>query len=192
VTGKAIIVSAPSGAGKSTIVAYLMQRIPLLAFSISACSRSKRKNETDGVHYYFISAEDFREKIRNDEFVEWQEVYPGSYYGTLKSEIDRIWNEKKIPVFDVDVFGGMNLKKYFGENALAIFIQPPSREVLETRLRERNADSDESLEKRISKAGYELSFAGKFDMIVINDDLEDACNRAFNEVEMFLNDENQI
>jgi guanylate kinase len=185
---KAIIVSAPSGAGKSTIVQHLMKELPQLAFSVSACSRNKRESETDGVHYYFISADEFRKKIVTQEFVEWEEVYPGSYYGTLKSELERIWNLGKFPVFDVDVVGGLNLKKYFGDDALALFIQPPSEEELEVRLRNRNTESEESLLKRLGKAKQELSTAGQFDRIVVNDDLDVACGEALQIVKNFLKD----
>ena len=183
---KAIIISAPSGAGKTTIVKHLLDVIPELEFSISACSRLKREGETDDRDYYFQTAEEFREKISNDEFVEWQEVYPGSYYGTLKSELQRIQDAGKYPVFDVDVFGGLNLKKYFGDNALAVFIQPPSTQVLEDRLRNRKTDNEESLKKRIAKAEYEISLAGEFDQIIINDDLVTVFNKAVYEVRNFL------
>jgi guanylate kinase len=185
-TGKAIIVSAPSGAGKTTIVRHLLETFPKLAFSVSACSRPKRENEKHGVDYYFISPDEFREKICLDEFVEWQEVYPGNYYGTLKSELVRILADEKIPIFDVDVVGGLNLKRFFGENALAIFVQPPSLEVLEVRLVNRKSESEASLKKRIAKAEKELDSAKKFDQIIINDDLENACSEAVNIVENFL------
>ena len=184
--GRAIIVSAPSGAGKTSIVKHLLSAIPRLEFSISACSRPKRENETDGKDYYFITAEDFRKKIDAAEFVEWQEVYPGSYYGTLKSELDRIWQEGKIPLFDLDVVGGINLKNYFGSAALAIFISPPSLRELENRLRNRNTESEESLGKRLGKMEYELGFAGKFDVSVTNDDLDNASDEATRKVNGFL------
>ncbi|NQV02877.1 MAG: guanylate kinase [Bacteroidia bacterium] len=171
---KAIIISAPSGAGKSTIVEHLLKRFPRLEFSVSACSRPKRGCEVAGKDYHFLSLDEFRNKIARDEFVEWEEVYPGSYYGTLKSELERIWKSGKVPVFDVDVVGGINLKRYLSEQALAIFIQPPSIQALEERLRNRATDSEESLKKRLVKAESELTYAGKFDRIVINDDLEKA------------------
>jgi len=183
---KAIIVSAPSGAGKTTIVRHLLDIFPQLEFSISACSRPRRINESDGSDYYFMSASAFREKIKQDEFIEWQEVYPGSYYGTLKSELQRIWSENRYPIFDVDVYGGMNLKKYFGEEALAIFIQPPSIGVLENRLRNRGTESEESLQKRLSKTRHELTFASEFDRIVVNDDISSASDQATTEVSSFL------
>ena len=183
---KVIIISAPSGAGKTTIVKHLLEVFPQLAFSVSACSRPKRENEKEGVDYYFITSHKFREKICTDEFVEWQQVYPGNYYGTLKSELARIIASGKIPIFDVDVLGGLNLKKYFGENALAIFVQPPTLEILENRLRSRKTESEESLKKRIAKAEKELSLAHQFDRIIINDDLESAFNKAVDEVKKFL------
>jgi guanylate kinase len=187
--GKAIIVSAPSGAGKTTIVKHLLKVIPQLEFSISACSRSKREEETDGKDYYFISGDDFRKKISGDEFVEWQEVYPGSYYGTLKSEMDRIWSAGKTPIFDVDVVGAVNLKTYFGEQGLGIFIHPPSIEELANRLRKRGTESDETLRKRIDKAAYELTFAPRFDKIVVNDNLEVKCGEVVGLVKGFLEGE---
>jgi guanylate kinase len=185
--GKAIIVSAPSGAGKTTIVRYLLGAVPELRFSVSACSRPKRNEETDGKDYYFISADDFRNKIVNDDFVEWQEVYPGSFYGTLKSEMDRIWLLGKTPIFDVDVVGGLNLKKYFGADALALFIQPPTIEELESRLRNRATESEETLQKRLGKAAYELNFAPRFDEIIINDNLQLKCLEVSNLIKTFIN-----
>ncbi len=183
---KAIIVSAPSGAGKTTIVRHLLDHFPQLQFSISACSRPKRSSEKDGSDYYFMSAEEFRQKIQQEEFVEWQEVYPGSYYGTLKSELDRIWSEQKVPIFDVDVYGGLNLKKYFGAESLALFIQPPSIDVLETRLRNRGSENEETLKKRMDKAAQELSVANSFDRIIVNDDICSACEQVNSEVSLFL------
>ncbi|MFH1160043.1 MAG: guanylate kinase [bacterium] len=185
-TQKAIIVSAPSGAGKSTIVHRLMQRFAEMEFSVSACTRPKRGAEAEGKEYYFLSAEPFLEKVANGEFVEWEEVYPGSYYGTLKSELNRIWGLRKIPVFDVDVKGGLNLKKYFGASALAFFIQPPSLKILEQRLRTRSTESEESLRKRLSKAEYEMSFADKFDEVLVNDDLAQTVDQAIVSVRNFL------
>jgi len=184
--GKAIIVSAPSGAGKTTIVRRLLKAVPQLDFSVSACSRPKREEETNGKDYYFITAGEFREKIARDEFVEWQEVYPGSYYGTLKSEMDRIWSLGRTPIFDVDVVGAVNLKKYFGDAGLGIFIHPPSVAELENRLRKRGTESDEMLRKRLDKAEYELTFARYFDTVVINDDLEDKCMQVTKLVQDFL------
>jgi guanylate kinase len=183
---KAIIVSAPSGAGKTTLVRHLTAALPQLEFSVSACSRQKRENETDGQDYYFISPELFREKIELDEFVEWQEVYPGSYYGTLKSELQRIWEKERIPIFDVDVIGGLNLKKYFGTMALSIFIQPPSLEILESRLKNRGTETKESLRERLSKTRKELSFAPGFDRIVVNDSIGKASLETIELVSAFL------
>jgi guanylate kinase len=184
--GKAIIVSAPSGAGKTTIVKHLLTVFPGLEFSVSACSRPKRDKESEGKDYYFITADQFREKISNDEFIEWQEVYPGSYYGTLKSEMDRIWAQGKTPIFDVDVFGGINLKKYFGDTALAIFIQPPSQEELEHRLRHRGTENEENLQTRLNKVEKEMIFAGKFDRIIVNDEISTASSKATALITAFL------
>jgi guanylate kinase len=184
--GKAIIVSAPSGAGKTTLVRHLMAAFPQLEFSVSACSRNRRENETDGKDYHFITPADFRKKIENDEFVEWQEVYPGSFYGTLKSELSRIWEDEKIPIFDVDVIGGLNLKKYFGDAALAIFIQPPSIQVLESRLRNRGTETEESIQKRLGKSIQELTFADHFDQVVVNDEIRASSSHACGIVEKFL------
>jgi guanylate kinase len=184
--GKAIIVSAPSGAGKSTIVKRLTGALPQLEFSVSVCSRPKREGETEGKDYHFISAETFRSHIEACDFLEWEEVYPGSFYGTLKAEIRRIWKLGKVPVFDVDVVGGLNLKRYFKASGLSIFIQPPSLEVLEARLRKRGTDSEESLRKRIGKAEHELSYASKFDQIIVNDELERAATEISATVTRFL------
>ena len=183
---KAIIVSAPSGAGKTTIVKHLLTVIPELEFSISACSRPKRESETDGRDYYFISVEEFRKKIENDEFVEWEEVYPGNYYGTLKSELERIWGKGSFPIFDVDVIGGLNLKKYFGEKALAIYIKPPSMYALQERLQKRGTENEESYRKRLGKAENELTFSDRFDVAIVNDQLENAYTKTVNIVKSFL------
>ena len=186
IQGKAIIVSAPSGAGKTTIVRHLLSVIPGLSFSVSACSRPIRNGEIDGKDYYFITADEFRTKIEEDEFVEWEEVYSGSYYGTLKSELERIWSLRRIPIFDVDVAGGMNLKKYFGEKALAIFIHPPSLDELKKRLIGRNTENEGSLQKRLIKTEEELAFAGRFDELIVNDQLENTCAEAVRIVNEFL------
>lgn len=185
---KAIIISAPSGAGKSTIVHRLMERFPRLGFSVSACSRPPRGNEVDGVDYHFLSTDEFRTRIRRNEFVEWQEVYPGNYYGTLKSELERLRGEGKVPLFDVDVVGAVSLKIYFGPSALAIFIQPPSLEILEDRLRKRGTDTEESLDRRMAKAGKELTCAQQFDAVVINDDLDLAIEETAKLAEVWLID----
>jgi guanylate kinase len=172
---KAIIFSAPSGAGKTTIVHHLMKIDALkLAFSISATSRSMRHNETNGKDYYFLHPDEFLQKAQKGAFLEWEEVYKDQYYGTLKSEIDRIWSEGKNVIFDVDVQGGMNLKKIFGDKALAIFVQPPSIEILNFRLRNRSTESAEKIAMRIHKAASELKFASKFDVQLMNDDLSSA------------------
>jgi guanylate kinase len=188
-TGKAIIVSAPSGAGKTTIVKHLVATLPILEFSVSACSRNKREEEINGRDYYFIPLDDFRGRIARDEFIEWQEVYPGNYYGTLKSEMERIWNLNKVPIFDVDVIGGLNLKRYFGSTGLAIFIQPPSVRELENRLRNRGSESEEMIQKRLSKAAYELDFANRFDTVVVNDDLKSKLLEVVGIVSSFINHE---
>lgn len=184
--GKLIIFSAPSGSGKSTIVQHLMSQGLGLAFSISATSRQPRENEVDGREYHFIAPEKFRDLIEKKAFIEWEEVYPGQFYGTLHSELDRIWEEGGHAVFDIDVVGGLNLKKEFGERACAIFIEPPSIEVLEERLRSRGSDDEASLKRRLDKAGYEMKFAPQFDRIVINDHLEEAQSEALTIVREFL------
>lgn len=184
--GKCIIFSAPSGAGKTTIVHYLLKQDLGLEFSVSACSRDPRDNEVDGKDYYFLGIDGFRKKINENAFVEWEEVYTNNFYGTLKSEMERIWNDGKTVIFDVDVIGGLNLKKQFGDDALAVFVQPPSYDELEKRLRGRSTESEEKINQRMEKANKELSFAEKFDMILINDDLETACNKAEEVVRRFL------
>jgi guanylate kinase len=185
-SGKLVIFSAPSGAGKSTIVRHLMGRDLGLAFSISATSRQPREGELDGREYYFRTPGAFRDLIEKQAFIEWEEVYPGQYYGTLHSELERIWKEGLHAVFDIDVMGGLNLKKAFGDRACAIFIQPPSMEVLEQRLRSRGSDSEASLRTRIEKAGQEMQYASQFDHIVVNDRLEDAQAEAEGHVRKFL------
>jgi len=172
--GKVVIFSAPSGAGKSTVVSHLLGLHPEFEFSISASSREPRGSEKDGVEYYFISAGRFRELIAQNAFVEHEEVYRDRFYGTLKSEVERIWAKGNVIIFDVDVKGGYNLKKYFGPQALSVLIVPPSMEVLETRLRGRGTDSEADIEERLAKAGKEIDFArGRFDVEVVNDKLED-------------------
>lgn len=184
--GKAIIFSAPSGAGKTTIVKSLLEKELPLLFSISACSRNRRPNEINGKDYHFLSLDDFKSKIASNAFVEWEEVYENNYYGTLKSEIERIWNNHQHVVFDVDVVGGLNLKRHFGDNALAIFIEPPSLDILFKRLENRATESKKSLNARIEKATYEMTFSSSFDLIVVNDNLEKAKNDAFEKVKKFL------
>lgn len=185
--GKVIIFSAPSGAGKSTVVNHLLGLYPQFEFSISATSRSPRGQEQDGVEYYFIDAERFRELIAQDAFVEYEEVYHDRFYGTLKSEVERIWQKGHVIVFDVDVKGGVNLKKYFGDAALSVLIVPPSMEVLEKRLRGRGTDSEEAIRERLDKAASELEFAaGKFDRDLVNDRLEETFAEAEALVDSFL------
>ena len=183
---KVIIFSAPSGSGKSTIVNYLLSRGLGLEFSISATCRSPRGEERHGKEYYFFSTEEFRQKIDKDDFLEWEQVYPGCYYGTLKSELERIWAKGHTVVFDVDVVGGVNIKKIFGERALSIFVQAPSVEVLRQRLESRGTDSAEKIEERVAKAEYEMTFADKFDIVVVNDKLESALEQAEKAVRDFL------
>ncbi len=176
---KAIIFSAPSGSGKTTIVKHLLQHNPDLGFSISASTRDRRgRKETNGVDYYFLSPEEFKKKIDNDEFIEWEEVYAGNFYGTLKSEIDRIWGEGKNVIFDVDVKGGINLKKYFGEKALSVFVKVPTLEILKQRLNERGTESEESWSRRVFKAKFEMTFQDKFDVVLLNGDLATATAEA--------------
>ena len=184
---KVIIFSAPSGAGKSTIVNHLLKLYPELEFSISATSRSPRGQERHGVEYYFFSADEFRKMIAEDKFVEYEEVYSGSFYGTLRSEVERIWAKGHAIVFDIDVQGGVNLKRIFGDKALSVFIQAPSVEVLRERLVGRGTDSEEAIEKRIAKATSEMEFAaGKFDYVLINDNLQSALAEAEDTISRFL------
>lgn len=184
--GKVIIFSAPSGSGKSTIVNHLLTQDLGLEFSVSATSRRPRGEEQNGREYYFFSRDEFEQKIGNGEFLEWEEVYPGCFYGTLLSEIDRIWQKGRTVVFDVDVIGGINIKKKFGKDALSIFIQAPSVEELRSRLVGRATDSPEKIEQRISKAEYEMSFASQFDTILVNGQLETALSEAEKTVREFL------
>lgn len=173
--GKLLIFSAPSGSGKTTLVNHLMSEIPNLAFSVSATTRAPRGEEQNGVEYYFMSLEEFQQRVENDEFLEWQEVYPGRCYGTLKAVVEKMQEEGMHVAFDVDVVGGTNIKKFYGDEALSVFIQAPSIEVLRERLVNRQTDSMEEIEKRLAKAQWEMDFAqGKFDCTIINDDLETA------------------
>ncbi len=184
--GKVIIFSAPSGSGKSTIVNHLLKKDLGLEFSVSATCRCPRGQEQNGKEYYFFSQEEFKRKIANNELLEWEEVYPGCFYGTLLSEIDRIWQKNHTVVFDVDVIGGLNIKKKFGHDALAIFIQAPSIEELQKRLIGRATDTLEKIEERVNKALYEMSFAPQFDTIIVNDQLETALSNAEKTVRDFL------
>lgn len=184
---KLIIVSAPSGAGKTTLVKELMKNEDLnLMFSISATSREPRKNEKDEKDYYFLSISEFKEQIEKNDFIEWEEVYKNQYYGTLRSEINRIWGLNKNIIFDVDVKGGLNIKKNYPKNSLSIFVKPPSIEELKNRLQKRGSESIESLKKRIQKAEYEMSFASNFDIVIINDNLEEAINEIYKKTKDFL------
>ena len=184
--GKLVIFSAPSGSGKTTIVRELLKSFPQFEFSISATSRKPRGQEQNGVDYYFMTNEEFRQRVERDEFVEWEEVYEGTCYGTLKSEMERIWSKGNVIIFDVDVMGGINLKKLFGENACSMFIMPPSIEELERRLRGRGTDSEETILKRVAKAEFELSKAPEFDYTVVNDDLQVAIDEAKAIINNFL------
>jgi guanylate kinase len=177
--GKALIFSAPSGSGKTTIVKHLLQANPDLGFSISASTRDKRgRTEQHGKDYYFLTPEEFRKKIDNEEFVEWEEVYDGNYYGTLKTEIEKTWQAGKNVIFDVDVYGGLSLKKYFGDGALAVFVKVPSLDVLRQRLNSRGTESPEVLSRRLYKAQFEMSFQDRFDVVLLNNDLETAIAEA--------------
>ncbi len=183
--GKAIIFSAPSGSGKTTIVKHLLNVNPKLGFSISACTRDRRgRNEVNGKDYFFLTPQEFKEKIDNHEFIEWEEVYAGNFYGTMKSEIERIWSEGGHVIFDVDVKGGLNLKKYFGEKALAVFVKVPSLEVLKSRLTDRNTESEDSLSRRVFKAQFEMGFEDQFDVTLVNEDLDQSLIKA----EQLVND----
>ena len=186
--GKLVIISAPSGSGKSTIVNWLMQEHPELQlyFSISCTSRPPRGTEQNGVEYFFLTPEEFKSKIQNGEFLEHEEVYPGRYYGTLKSQVERQQLAGQNVVFDVDVKGGINIKKYYGDEALSLFIQPPSVEELRRRLTGRGTDTAEAIEERLAKAEYELTFAPQFDHVIVNDDLETAKQEALQTVARFL------
>jgi guanylate kinase len=184
--GKLVIFSAPSGAGKTTIVRHLLSKNFNFGFSISATTRKPRGEEQNGREYYFMSAEEFRNKVKRDEFLEWEEVYPGCFYGTLKSEVDRILKNGQNILFDIDVAGGSNIKKYYGDKALAVFVQPPSIQELENRLIGRSTDDPEVIRERIAKAEYEMGYTVLFDLIIINDKLEDALKEAEEKIGQFL------
>jgi len=185
--GKLIIFSAPSGSGKSTIVNYLLEQGVPVEFSISACSRDPRGEEKHGEHYYFLSPDEFLAKVAANEFLEWEEVYPGRYYGTLRSEVARIWEKGKQVIFDIDVVGGVNLKKQYGEQALSVFIKAPSVAVLKERLVARNTEDETNLNMRLEKAEEEMTFAKDFDIVIVNDDLKTAQHEAFQKVTDFIN-----
>jgi len=185
--GKLIVISAPSGAGKTSIVHYLLEEIPSLSFSVSACSRKKRTNEIDGKDYHFLGVEGFKNKIKVDAFLEWEEVYENQHYGTLKSEVQRIWNNGKTVIFDVDVIGGLNIKKQYPKECLSIFIMPPSIDVLRERLSGRNSESKDKIEIRLNKASEEISRNQEFDTVILNDDFEIACEETLEVIQNFIN-----
>ena len=184
--GKLIVISAPSGAGKTSIVHFLLKNLEELSFSVSACSRVKRKNEVDGVDYHFLSVEEFQKKIKKGDFLEWEEVYKNQYYGTLKSEVERIWQKRKTVTFDVDVVGGLNIKKQYPSECLSIFIMPPSLVVLEERLQKRGSETSESIEKRIAKAKGEIARSGEFDKVILNDNFDIACEGVMQVIRNFI------
>ena len=185
--GKLIVISAPSGAGKTSIVHYLLKNMDALSFSVSACSRDKRENETNGVDYHFLGVEGFKKKIKEDAFLEWEEVYSNQYYGTLKTEVERIWKEDKTVIFDVDVVGGLNIKKQYPKECLSIFIMPPSIDVLRERLSGRSSESEEKIEIRLNKASEEISRNQEFDTVILNDDFEIACKETLEVIQNFIN-----
>lgn len=183
---KLIVISAPSGAGKTSIVKYLLKNMDALSFSVSACSRDKRENETDGKDYHFLGIKDFKKKIKEDAFLEWEEVYGNQYYGTLKSELQRVWNEGKAALFDLDVAGGLNIKKQYTKECLSIFIMPPSLNILRERLGGRGTESEESLQKRLDKAEEEIAKNQKFDKVILNDNFEIACEETQKVISNFI------
>lgn len=183
---KIIIITAPSGAGKTSITKYLLQKYPFLKFSISAATRQPRGEEKNGVDYYFIPETDFKQRIENNEFVEWEMVYEGKYYGTLKRELSRIWDDNHFPILDIDVKGAIHVQQQYATQTLSIFIKPPSVGELKKRLESRGTETEESINTRVSKAEYEMSFAKHFNVIVVNDDLEDACKKVEQAVKTFL------
>ena len=184
---KILIITAPSGAGKTSITRHLMQHFPQLAFSVSAATRQPRGTEKNGTDYYFISQEEFKHKIKDKEFAEWEMVYEGKYYGTLKSELERIWANNQIPVLDIDVKGALHVQQQYPINTLSIFIEPPSVDELKIRLEGRGTETIESLAARVNKAGYEISFKTHFDKVIVNDNLEKACTAATALVSAFIN-----
>lgn len=184
--GKLIIFSSPSGAGKTTIVRHILEKHPELAFSVSACTRAIRQGEIEGKDYYFLNVSDFKKKIDSGDFLEWEEVYKDRFYGTLKSEIERLWKLGKHVVFDIDVKGAVNIKKYYRDKAFSIFIKPPNMEVLEQRLRNRKTENEESLKERLERAVFESSYEDKFDKVILNDNLQLAIAEADQAVKTFL------
>jgi guanylate kinase len=183
---KILIITAPSGAGKTSVTTHLLKRFPQLAFSVSAATRPKRENEINGVDYYFMPLEEFQEKIKHNQFIEWEMVYEGKYYGTLKSELQRIWDNNKVPVLDIDVKGAIHVQQQFPEKTVSIFIEPPSIDELKRRLQGRGTETKESLQARINKASYEISFKHSFSHTIVNRDLETARKEAVEIVEAFL------
>ncbi|HEV8083839.1 MAG TPA: guanylate kinase [Chitinophagaceae bacterium] len=186
---KIILVTAPSGAGKTSIIHYLMQKFPQLAFSVSATTRKPRENEMEGLDYYFISEKEFKEKIHHKEFLEWEMVYEGKYYGTLKDEIERIWAQNKVPVLDIDVQGAIHVQQQYPVNTFSVFIQPPSLEELKSRLQRRGSETQESLQARVNKSSFELTFKSYFENVVVNNDFDTACKETEKIVSTFLNKE---
>ena len=183
---KLIIISGPSGVGKSTIVGHLLSKINSLSFSVSATSRDKRSLEVNAKNYYFLSVDEFKSKIKNEDFLEWEEVYKNQFYGTLKSEIERIWNLKKSVVFDIDVVGALNIKRFYPKNSLSIFIMPPKLTDLKTRLLNRNTETAESVDIRLKKAKQEIEKSNQFDLVIINDNLEESCEEVLKKVQKFI------
>ncbi len=183
---KIIIITAPSGAGKTSITQHLMRRFEQLAFSISAATREARGVEKNGVDYHFMSMTDFKQKIQHNEFIEWEMVYEGKYYGTLRSELERIWNEQKVPILDIDVKGAIHVKQQFPDTAITLFIEPPSVAELKKRLESRGTETEASLAARVNKASYEISFKEQFDQLIVNDNLEKACQEAEQIIDTFL------
>lgn len=186
---KIILVTAPSGAGKTSIIRYLMKKFPQMAFSVSATTRQPRENEKDGEDYYFISEKDFKEKIHHKEFLEWEMVYEGKYYGTLKDEIERIWAKNKVPVLDIDVQGAIHVQQQYPVNTFSVFIQPPSVQELKSRLLRRGSETKESLLARVNKSAFEMTFKSYFENVVINNDFDEACKQAEKIVATFLDNE---
>ncbi len=187
IPNKIIIITAPSGAGKTSITLHLMRSFPQLAFSVSAATRQARGSEKNGVDYHFMSMEEFKQKIKNNEFAEWEMVYEGKYYGTLKSELQRIWDGGKIPILDIDVKGAIHVKQQYPDSSISLFIVPPSVAALKSRLESRGTETAESLAARVNKAAYEISFKDQFDEQIVNDTLEHACSKAESIIEAFIN-----